>query len=562
MTDIEKLFIQSDKTFTVFVVEQHFAVGRGYEYFRSYRNKPNFIDSDEQIKKVFSRAVETISKNVAPVEKLVKLFLSGFSGVSIAEAITSLCQLFTVNEHQVAGPDVIDPIILQEGRISKKAISHLVSINKDSILRPSIIVILKDNDFERAKNLLSECPDGINVKMIWNSGREEIYKVVNCGAEDIVSFIESFSKQCYSTCTNTKSALLLNSEWAENSFVKMYSPLLFKYRSSLLCDQKEEIKQELSNFIDNISKMHDIDENQETIIRSFECISKLYRVFCNDAGGKDIIEAKNIANNLNHELLLAQVYRYAEFLPNCSMSDRDELYKKGIAIFQKYSMYDHALYCKNNMLIEQFYTDNVNPEEFKDMQVEAVNNVPGMAGLSHIYNNVGVAYLYCGYSDLAIEYFERGLEYAQSQSRIVQNLALESNKLIAESYSLQTIDGNRICFLMRRIFDGMGMKKLPFLAADFALNVLAVAYQKNIALGRELINSFPLKKLFQISFESSLINASERCLQMQYLDQHYGDAFPLLKECKIPTGLNQSSGKRADFILRYGLNPFDLEVWL
>lgn len=562
MTEIEKLFTQSNNEFTVFVVEQRFAVGKGYEFFRSYRNTSHFISSDEQMKKVFSKAVETISKNVAPVEKLIKLFTSGFSGLSIAEAITSLCQLFTVNEHQLAGPEVIDPIILQEGKITKKAIAHLVCINKDSVLRPSIIIILKDNDFNRAKPLLAECPDGINIKLIRNSGEEELCKIVNCGADNVISFIDSFSKQCYSTCSNTRSDLILNSEWAENSIVKKYSPVLFKYRSSLLCDQKDNIRDELSLFINDISAIHGENDNQEYILRAFECISKLYRVFCNDIGGADILDAKRIAQTLNHELLLAQVYRYTEFLPNCSASERTEMYQKGIDIFHKYSMEDHALYCKNNMLIEQFYTNNVVPEEFKEMQVEAINNVPGIAGLSHIYNNVGVAYLYCGYSEIAIDYFKRGLEYAQSQSRIVQNLALESNKMIAESYSFNTIEENRILLLVRRIFDGMGKEKLPFLASDYILNVLTVAYKQNARFGEELVHSFPIQELIQKGFDTSLVNASERCLQMQYLDVHYGDAFPLLRECNIPTGLNQSSGKRMDFIMRYGLNPFDLEIWL
>lgn len=466
MNDIEKIFIQVDNTFTVYVVEQQFVVGRGHEYFQKYLNKPNFITSDEQIKGIFSKAIETISKNVAPVEKLVNMLSKGFSGISIAEAITSLCQLFTVNEHQLAGPEVIDPIILQEGKITKRTIARLVSLNKDSILRPTIILLLKDNKFDRAIELLSECPDGINIKMIWNSGKEENYKVVNCGAENIVSFIDSFAKQCYSTCSNTPNKLLLNSEWNENFIAKKYAPMVLKFRSNLLFDQKEEITTSLSAFTDEIASLHSEDNNDEQILRSFECILKLFRVFCNDLGGRDILDAKKIATDLNHELLLAQVYRYAEFLPNISMSDKLELYDKGYSIFKKYSMEDNALYCKNNMLVEQFYTDSIHPEVFREMQIEAVNSVPGMVGLSHIYNNVGVAYLYCGQAETAIDFFERGLEYARNHDRIVQNLALETNKMLAENYSFNVIDENRIRRLMRRVFDGMGMNKLPYLAAD------------------------------------------------------------------------------------------------
>lgn len=562
MNEIEKIFMQDDNRFTLFVVEQRFVVGRGYEYFHPYLNTYHIIDSDEQIKKIFSKAIETIGKNVAPLEKLVKIILSGFSGMNIAEAITSLCKLYTVNEHQLAGPGVIDPIILQEGKISKKAIAHIVSINKDSILRPTIIVLLQDNDFERAKKLLSECPDGINVKMVWNSGKEENYKVINCGTDNIVSFIDSFSKQCFSTCSKTNREILLNREWSENSLVKTYSPRLFKYRSSLLVDQKDIIREELYDFIAEISSLHSSNSDDEKIIRSFECISKLFKVFCNDYGGTDIVDAAQIAKDINHELLLAHVYRYAEFLPNCSLTEKLELYQKGYHIFRKNSMEDHAIYCKNNMLVEQFYSNHVVPEEFREMQIEAVNNVPGMVGLSHIFNNVGVAYLYCGQASIAIDFFNRGLEYAHNQDRLVQYLALESNKMIAECYSFCKIEDTRIRFLLRRIFDGMGTKQLPFLAADYVLNVLAVAYRQNIDFGYELIHVYPILQLFQVAFDKSIINAGERLLQMQYLSTKYGDKFPLLKECTLPKAHNKPCGKRMEFILNYGLNPFDFETWL
>lgn len=562
MDDIAKLFLQEYGNFTIFVVEQRFALNKGHEYFRSFNNTSNYIETDEQLMQIFSKAIDVISKNVAPVQKLIELFSTGFSGLSIAETITALCQFFLANEHHIAGPDVIDPIILVEGKITKKTIAYVVNLHKESVICPCIIIILKDNDFERAKLLLSECPHGINVKMIRNSGEEEIYKVINCGAENIVSFIDSFAKQCYSTCSNTKRDLLLNSEWAENSIVKKYSPLLLKYRSNLICDQKDIINRDLTLFVDDISQQRGRDESSEEILRSFEFISKLFRVFCNDTGGKDIIDAIKIAKILDNELLTAQLYRYAEFIPNCSRDMRIKLYNRGSDIFKKYCMEDQSLYCKNNMLIEQFYTDDVDPEAFKEMQVEAVNNVPGMAGLSHIYNNVGVAYLYCGYPEIAIDYFKRGLIHAQSKARIVQNLALETNKIIAESYSFHQVAETQLLLLMRRIFDGMGINKLPFLAADYALNVLAVAYHQRIEFGQELIQRFPIERLLKKSFEVSTINITERFLQLQYMHTRYGDKFTLLKDFKLPTSVYETSGKRKDFITRYGINPFDLEIWL
>jgi hypothetical protein len=562
MTEIEQIFRPENDTFTVFVVEQRFAVGRGHEYFHSYINTINYIDSNAKIKNYLSKVLEAIEKGVAPVAKLIEWVSLGFSMVNIVEVITSLCKIFTVFEHQAAGPNVIDPIILQEDKITKKALSKLINLNKDSILQPSIIIILKDNDFERAMLLLSECPDGINIKMIRNSGEETKYKVVNCGAENIDSFISSFSEQCYSTCSKTKTELLLNSEWSNNQIVSMYAPALLKFRTSLLLDQKEEIRSDLSNLIYDLSNLQSVSDSDEKIIQSIECVAKLFRVFCNDYGGNDIVDAHKLAEKLNNNILLAQVYRYAEFLPDCSLQRKEELYQEGYSIFKNNNMEDHAIYCKNNLLVHQFYSGKVYPEEFRNLQEEAVNNVPGMVGLSHIYNNVGIAYLYCGHSETAVEFLSKGLDYARYQDRIVQNLALESNKMVAQSYSLCTIDENRIRLLMRRIFDGMGLTKLPFLTADFVLNVLSVAYRQNVRLGLELIHMFPIEDLINESFRINLMGSGERLLQMKYLADKHGNYFSLLSTCKIPKEITQPSGKKMEFILHYGFNLFEFNTWL
>ncbi|MDR2942625.1 MAG: hypothetical protein LBV17_08560 [Treponema sp.] len=562
MTEIEKIFRPDTNIFTVFIVEQRFVVGRGHGYFNTFINTPNFFDSEEKAKKLFRNIIEKIEKVTAPVSKLISFFYSTPYLSPVSEIVTSLCKLFTVTEHQAAGPDVIDPIILQEGKVTNKSLANIVHLHKDSILRPSIIILLKDNDFERAKKLLSECPDGIYVKMIRNSGEEQIHKVINCGANDVNSFINSYAEQCYSTCSKTKREILLNSNWSENSIISKYSPVLFRYRSKLLFDQKEEIMSDLSETIENISLHRTVSDKDESILRSIECIAKLYRIFCNDYGGKDIIEAEKLARSLNNEVLLAQVYRYAELIPNCSANTRNELYEKGYQVFKKNDMEDHAIYCINNKLVEQFYTDHVYPEEFKDLQIEAVNNVPGMVGLSHIYNNVGIAYLYCGQATEAVNFFNHGLDYAKNHDRIVQKLALESNKMIAESYSYNTVEEKRIRSLMRQIFDSMGIKKLPFLTADYVLNILAVAYQQDLRLGYELIKTHPISELVNESFRRNLMCASERILQMQYLASHYNDSFPLLEVCNIPKITNIASGKRRDFILQYGYNPFDFNTWL
>jgi hypothetical protein len=185
-----------------------------------------------------------------------------------------------------------------------------------------------------------------------------------------------------------------------------------------------------------------------------------------------------------------------------------------------------------------------------------------MVAMSHIYNNVGVAYLYCGQSSIAIDFFDKGLNYAMFQDRIVQNLAIESNKLIAECYSYVTIDENRLRHLMRRIFDGMGIDKMPFLSADFVLNILAIAYKQNHNFGNELTRTFPVKKLINKSFAKNYMGSAERTLQLQYIAKRFSDFQSILDDCKIPKPVSSVFGKRSEFILQYGLSPFDFAAWL
>ena len=562
MIDVEKLFFNDSNVFTVYVVEQRFAIGQGHEYFSQYLNTPNFLESEGKAKKFYKKILEKIQKAITPASKSILNIVKGNYVSSIVEIITSLCKLFTATEHQAAGPNIIDPIIIQEGQVTKNSLTKIINIHRDSILRPTIIFILQDNNFDRARALLSECPNGINIKMIRNSGETITYKVINCGAEDISSFIDAYSEQCYSTCSRTKLEVLLNSNWVDNVIVSKFSPILFKYRSNLLLDQKEGIKTQLDMTLTNILRFKASNEKDNILLRNIECVARLYKVFCNDYGGQDIVEAKKLAFSLNNEILLAQVYKCADLLPHCNLDEKFNLYDNAYNTFKRYNMEDHAIYCKNNMLIEQFYTNSVSTNEFKDMYVEAINNVPGMVGLTHIFNNAGVAYLYCGRPLESIEIFDRGLEYARHQNRIVQKLALESNKLLAESYSFCNIDENRIRLLLRQIFDGMGLRKLPFLSADYMLNILSVAYRQNIALGYELINTFPVKELINESFKRSTLCASERILQMKYLAMQYGEKFPLLNQCNIPNILDVSRGKRKEFIMRYGYNPFDFSTWM
>lgn len=558
MADVKQYFQEASDVFTIFVVEQRFVVGQGNEYFKSYRGTANFISTEESIKKNINRILFWTQKHIPNIAEIIKMCFFSKKTVSILEVVTELSKLFTVQEHQAAGPEIIDPIIIQEGEISAKSLAQLVSLHKSSILRPAIIILLKDNDFERAKKILSNCPHGINVKMIRNSGKSEIYKVINSGVDNIDDFIDAFSNQCFSTCSHTPRKLLLNEEWAENSLIKLYSPSIFKIRTNLLFDEKDEVREDINTLLSDFDEKALESFDQSTLLKSFECMLRLFRVYCNDFGGNDLLQSEKIAKDLNNDLLLAHVYRYSNLFSGRNSLDKKEQLKYAEDIFRKNSVEDHAIYCMNNRLVNTFYTENINIHDFDDMQKEAINNVPGLVGMSIIYNNVGVAYLYNGYATDALTYFQKGLDY--SRDRIVQNLGLKSNILISKGYLYEPVSESEIRVLINSVFDVMGVNRLPFISANYVMNAISIALQQHPGLTTDLLQRYPIITLLQNAFKANILGSGS----LTHMIFKLKTDFPEFKveNLSYPHTLSSISGIRANFLLNHGFNPIIFNAWL
>lgn len=104
--------------------------------------------------------------------------------------------------------------------------------------------------------------------------------------------------------------------------VKLYAPRLLRYRSSLLCDEKNEIKSFLDECIYQLEAYNELSDNENILRKNFLCIAKLYKVFCNDFGPIDMQDAYNIAKELDNQLLLAYVFKYAFFFENISLMSK------------------------------------------------------------------------------------------------------------------------------------------------------------------------------------------------------------------------------------------------
>lgn len=560
MEDVRDFFKETDNCFTIYVVEQRFVIGRGAEYFRSYKGKINYIDCNTVIKKRLSDILRIICKHVPDTGELIKSCFGKVSPTNIIDVISLLSKLFSVNEHQAAGPDVIDPIIIQEGNILPKYINQLIELHRDSILRPAIIILLKDNNFDRAKDLLSNCPHNTNIKMIRNSGETELYKTINPGAENPDAFLDAFANQCFSTCSNTKRKVLYNDDWAENSIIKCYSPEILKIRTQLLFRDKTLVKKDLNYIIDRICSDNRKSEFDQKLLQSYECILKLFRVFCNDGGTKDMDDSYQIAKNLDNDILLAHVYRNSYFFDNISFDRKIELMDEAYNIFSQNQMEDHAIYCKNNKIVRQFDTDYVSTYDFLDLQEEAIHNVPGLVGMAHILNNTGAALLTNGAPDEAIPYFDKGLDYAHRPERIIQKIALLSNKLIAQAYCFTDINESELRKVLQLIFDNKEALNLPFLTARYALNIVAVAFNKNRELGRELLRSYPINTLIKNSLATNPLGSGQLLLQISVLKSKYGQINEL-DDFNKPLNYLEAKGIRKDFIAKNTYNPCSFSTW-
>ena len=560
MESITDFFTESENSFTIFVVEQRFAVGRGLSYFRTYKGKDNYINSDLIIKKRLSKILAKINQRTPNVVELVKNCFNISSPLSILDVISSFSKIFSVNEHQAVGPDVIDPIIIQEGKILPKYINQMIALHKDSILRPAIIIILKDNDFERAKQLLSKCPHNTNIKFIRNSGQSELYKVVNEGADNPDDFLDAFSHQCFSTCSRTKRGILCNETWTQNSLIRTYGTQILQIRTSLLFGDKTLMRDDLNKLIHIVEGQDVFNDDDTKILQSFICILKLFRVFLNDGGQQDITDALNLAQELDNDILLAHVYRNAYFLEQYPMTQRLELMDKAYQIFSQNQLEDSAIYSKNNRLVRQFDFESVSVRDFMELQEEAVYNVPGLVGMAHILNNTGAALLTNGYPDEARTYFDKGLDYAFRPERCIQNVALLCNRAIANMYCFNDVKENELRNIMNLIFDNQEMLNIPLLSARYALNIVAVGFKKDKNLGKAFLHDYPVAELIQRSLNHHILGSGQLLLQMNLIEQKY-DCGKLIGDCHIPAHFLEVTGVRRKFIEKSTFNPCLFSTW-
>lgn len=554
-------FINYNDEFTVFLVEHDYFKNKGKNFFSQFLYTENWFCSDEGCYQRINEMLSWLEKNNAKTSDLIEELrnISNNQSSKANESITILTKLYGTTSHKIPIPKTLNPIIIEEGNISNQNIVLLVSLQKYCNDIPTTIFLLKDNNFDRAEKIFLQCPNDTNLKMIKNIGEFENKKVLNEGAKSVEEFLKFFSSQCFNTCSKTESNILLSEDWAKNDVICKFSPKLFKIRSTFVSEHKLEAKEDIQKLGLLLCNYEPIGANNQLLTNGFLCMNNLFQVYCNDFGGQQIDTALSIAKSLDNEILLAHVYRYSHFFKNCDRHEKQELLNEAERIFSDNGITDHAIYCNNNSLIHQFSMDKINIKEFEILHQKALTT-PELFLMAHIINNVGVAYMFQYNNSKAIDIFNSGLEYAKNNP--IQELALKSNCFAAKYLCYGSISITEAEEILKNVFiPSLGFDRMPFLTAQFALNVISVVAKNNLNNSKKLITKYRVIELVQAAFNSNIMGTGSMIAQLKYFERNYIN-LNLLCALKIPGITTDVSGLRKNYIEKYGINPFFFNTWL
>lgn len=555
-----KFFNERSEEFIIYVVSKSFSIYNGASFFRHYQGTHNFIKSKIEAQTFLSKIYNWILKKVPRNSDLIKdgfdIFTS--STIGIGHVVSTFIKLISASQHQAVGPEIIDPIIILEEKITRKQIIEIISLFEKKFLQPTIIISMKDDHMGRVKDLLSKCPNGTTLKLIENSGKSEIVKVINTGAENVEDFLDYYARQCFNACSYTSREVLFNNEeWEQGSLIRKWSPGMMKVRSNLLYDRKEDSINLVNDILSSIEqKKKDLKRDEQVISSSIECIARLFRTYCYDQGGVDFNTAYCISKQIDNDILKAHVLRFSHFLPNTSKLQQKEALEYAQQIFSNNRMEDYGVYCRNNSLLSDFYSNRVYVSDFEELRDRALHNVPGLVGMSTVLNNVGVSFLYNNRFEEAIEWFTKGQSY--DKDRHTQQIGLKTNLMIARSMLGDDIKEAEIKNLIIENIHSF-TEKQAFLGASYLLNILIIA-SRNKGLVKELIKQYPtIKRFINIAVNPEYLGSTSLSFQLSILSKKNTK---LNLDIKVPKKITKPQGKRGMNIELTGFNPAIYNAWL
>lgn len=530
----------------------------GKEYFQNFLSTPHYMSSSHKLNNYFHKILNLIrSKQSNIVELIGALDKSDNLKKSVLfETISILLQIIPAIAVNI---EILDPIIIEINKDTLKTANKIVNNFKSSPIRPIIILLLdKNTPSNEIKSILKQLPIELKVAIHNDNGETKVITVLNnYGANSVQEFIDLYTSQCFCTCCHTKQDILIKN-MNEDNIVNVLTTLLIKCHSHLLQDNKISAQSDIK-FINSLLEKSNIDEN---LSKLFYCILNLYTVYATDKGGKSIHKAIQLSSELQNPLMKAFVGRFAHFIPNTSYSDKVNILLNASKIFSERNILDHKMYCINNMLTYSFYTDSLDISQFNDLLGDATSNVPGLSGMSILYNNTGTAELYNRNPETALVRYKEGLDYAIADNRPAQRIGLMGNIAIAES--LLGIKHDTLYYIngFYNIINMPNTRNLPFIQANGFMNLVASAiFEKNFDAVNEITQLTEFTSILQKALSDNIMGTGSLIEQLNVL---YPKSKGHLKidNLKCPPKHSILSGIRYNYIKENGFNPAISNAWL
>ena len=528
------------------------------KYFEKFLTTPHYMSSSHKLRNYWNKTINLIRTKQTNIIELVQT-LEKSDNIKKSVVFETLSMLLQIIPAIAVNIEVLDPIIIEINKDTLKTASKIVNNFKSSPIRPIIILLLDKNTSSTViEEILKKLPIDLKVAIHKDSGETEVITVLNnIGADSVEDFMDSYSSQCFCTCCHTKQSILIR-DMKESNIVSILSTLLIKCHSYLLQDNKKSAQEDIK-YIHSLLTHSCIESD---LLKMFTCILSLYNVYATDKGGTSILTAINLSRELNNPLMEAFVDRFAHFIPNTSYKEKSEILLKASEIFNKKNVFDHKIYCINNMLTYSFYSESLDTRKFNDLLGEATSNVPGLAGMSILYNNAGTAELYNRNPDIALIRYKEGLDYARANNRPAQRIGLMGNIIITESLLGIKHDSQYFIRGFNDIINMPNTRNLPFIQANGMMNFLASAiFEKNFEAVKEITTSQNFKEVLIRSLRDNEMGTGSLIEQLNVLLKK-SQGHLNFDYLKCPSHHSIISGIRHNYISENGFNPAIGNAWL
>lgn len=559
METLEDLLKYRENHFTIYAVDNDYANNFGKSFFNSYKDTENYIDTSNKLSRIIKKINQYIFQNTdSTADYINQVFKDKDNRIgAIIKLAVPLIHVVSAEFHQAQKNTLPDPAIIVEGEITSRKMGHFISKVREATFTPKIIVVLKSNNLEQSKRLFQKCPNNTHVQFIKNDGSKIDYKVINTGAKSTDEFLESYVEQCFSTCSKSDKRVIFDKKTEDNDIVKKYMYDLLIIRSDLIYDRKDKVRKSINDLHKKINEEIPKNMEERQIILLLKCIINIYKIYCNDFGGSEILEAFTIAKEINIELINAFVWRYAGFNPTLNTESKNELLHQSVSIFEHNHILDQAVYCSNNLLFSQFYNNSINITDFNRLNEKAINDVPGLVGMSYVYNNVGVANLYYGNPEEAIQKFKIGQSYAKE--RPFQLYGLKTNELIASSFLGIKSDEEELLKTVKCMDQALGTHDTVFLTANYMANIIAIAANDNVSLANKVIEDFSLNALFDKALNPNMFGFQSLYHQLNMIKEKYPRVRLKIRKMNVAALLNN---QRTAYMKKNLQHPTIYNTWL